>query len=53
MAAEAMPAEKFDFAPPASAGDFKGVRTFGAQVKHVTESQTTTSLVVAACLKRP
>lgn len=37
-AAEAMPADKFDFAPPASAGDFKGVRTFGGQVKHVTEA---------------
>lgn len=37
-AAEAMPADKFDFAPPATAGDFKGVRTFGGQVKHVAES---------------
>jgi uncharacterized damage-inducible protein DinB len=32
-AAEAMPAEKFEFAP--SNGLFKGVRTFGEQVKHV------------------
>jgi len=34
-AAEAMPDEKFDFAP--SSGEFKGVRSFGAQVKHVAE----------------
>jgi uncharacterized damage-inducible protein DinB len=34
-AAEAMPADKYDFAPPASAGDFKGVRTFGGQVQHL------------------
>src|SRR5580704_12983251 len=37
-AAEAMPEDKFDFAPPVSAGDFKGVRTFGGQVKHVAEA---------------
>ena len=37
-AAEAMPEDKFDFAPPASAGEFKGVRSFGAQVKHVAEA---------------
>lgn len=35
-AAEAMPEDKYDFAP--SAGEFKGVRTFGSQVKHVAES---------------
>lgn len=34
-AAEAMPAEKYDFAPPASAGTFTGVRTFGGQVSHL------------------
>jgi uncharacterized damage-inducible protein DinB len=34
-AAEAMPEDKFDFAPPAGAGNFDGVRTFGQQVKHV------------------
>ena len=27
-AAEAMPEDEFDFAPPAKAGDFKGVRSF-------------------------
>ncbi len=37
-AAEAMPEDKFDFAPAATAGDFKGVRSFGAQVKHVAEA---------------
>ena len=34
-AAEAMPEDKFDFAPPATAGEFKGVRSFSAQIKHV------------------
>ncbi len=37
-AAEAMPEDKFNFAPPESAGDFKGVRSFGEQVKHVAEA---------------
>jgi hypothetical protein len=37
-AAEAMPEDKYDFAPPVSAGEFKGVRTFGGQVKHVAQS---------------
>ncbi|HEX4007553.1 MAG TPA: DinB family protein [Acidobacteriaceae bacterium] len=37
-AAEAMPAEKYDFAPPATDGLFTGVRTFGAQVKHLAEA---------------
>lgn len=32
-AADAMPEDKYDFAP--SNGDFKGVRTFAQQVKHV------------------
>ena len=31
--ADAMPAEKYGFKP--TAGEFKGVRTFGEQVKHV------------------
>jgi hypothetical protein len=34
-AADAMPADKFDFVP-AVAGDFKGVSSFSAQVKHLT-----------------
>jgi len=36
--AEAMPEGKFDFSPESlgiAGGDFKGVRTFGQQVKHV------------------
>ncbi len=37
-AAEAMPEDKFNFAPPTTMGDFKGVRSFSAQVKHVTEA---------------
>jgi uncharacterized damage-inducible protein DinB len=35
-AAEAMPADKYNFAP--TAGKFDGVRTFGAQVQHLVES---------------
>jgi uncharacterized damage-inducible protein DinB len=37
-AAEAMPEDKFDFAPPVSAGEFKGVRSFSGQLKHVAEA---------------
>ncbi len=37
-AAEAMPEDKYDFSPPAGAGDFKGVRNFGDQVKHVAQA---------------
>ncbi|HWA93407.1 MAG TPA: DinB family protein [Terracidiphilus sp.] len=37
-AAEAMPEDKFDFAPAASMGEFKGVRTFAEQVKHIAGS---------------
>lgn len=36
-AAEAMPADKYDFAPTGT-GDFKGVRTFGEQVRHVAQA---------------
>ena len=32
-AADAMPEDKYDFAP--TQGEFKGVRTFGAEVKHM------------------
>jgi|SRR5688572_29991553 len=35
-AAEAMPEAQFEWAPPESAGAFKGVRTFGGQIRHVT-----------------
>ncbi len=34
-AAQAMPDDKFNFAPPEKYGDFKGVRTFADQVKHM------------------
>ena len=37
-AAEAMPEDKYNFAPPVTAGEFKGVRTLGEQVKHVAEA---------------
>ena len=33
--AEAMPADKFDFRPSTSMGDFAKVRTFGEQIKHI------------------
>jgi uncharacterized damage-inducible protein DinB len=36
-AAEAMPADKYDFAPSGS-GNFQGVRTFGQQVKHLAQA---------------
>jgi uncharacterized damage-inducible protein DinB len=35
-AADAMPADKYDFVP--TAGKFDGVRSFGAQVQHIAES---------------
>jgi uncharacterized damage-inducible protein DinB len=44
-AAEAMPEDKYGFAP--TAGEFKGVRTFAQQVKHVA---ATNYLVAAAIL---
>jgi uncharacterized damage-inducible protein DinB len=37
-AAEAMPDDKFDFAPPTTAGEFKGVRSFSGQIKHLAEA---------------
>lgn len=35
-AAEAMPEDKYEYVP--TTGEFKGVRSFGSQVKHVAES---------------
>jgi uncharacterized damage-inducible protein DinB len=35
-AAEAMPADKYDFAP--TTGNFTGVRTFGSEVQHIAEA---------------
>jgi hypothetical protein len=37
-AAEAMPADKYDFAPATNIGLYTGVRTFAEQVKHVTQA---------------
>jgi len=37
-AAEAMPEDKVDFAPAVTLGEFKGVRSFSAQLKHVAEA---------------
>jgi uncharacterized damage-inducible protein DinB len=37
-AADAMPADKYDFVPSVPGGEFKGVRTFSSQVKHLAES---------------
>jgi len=37
-AAEAMPADKYNFAPPSTMGEFKSVRTFAQQIKHVAEA---------------
>ncbi|MFI5231835.1 MAG: DinB family protein [Gemmatimonadales bacterium] len=34
-AADAMPAEKYGFAPATALGEFTGVRTFAQQVKHI------------------
>jgi uncharacterized damage-inducible protein DinB len=33
--AEAMPEDKYSFAPPSTSGDFTGVRTFAQQLKHL------------------
>jgi hypothetical protein len=44
-AAEAMPADKYGFAP--TDGEFKGVRTFGQQVKHLS---ATNHILAAAAL---
>ncbi len=45
-AAEAMPEDKYDFAP--TNGEFKGVRTFGQQVRHVAAANY---LICAAILE--
>jgi uncharacterized damage-inducible protein DinB len=37
-AVEAMPEEKFNFAPTTAIGEFKGVRNFGDEVKHVADA---------------
>ncbi len=43
-AADAMPEDKYNYAP--TEGEFKGVRTFGLQVKHV----ATTNYMIAAAM---
>ncbi len=48
-AAKAMPADKYGFAP--SEGEFKGVRTFGRQVKHL--AATNYMLAAAALGEQP
>ncbi len=48
-AAKAMPADKYGFAP--SEGEFKGVRTFGRQVKHL--AATNSMLAAAAMGEQP
>lgn len=50
-AAEAMPADKYGFAPTDGEGEFKGVRTFGAMVKHL--SATNYMLAAAALGEEP
>ncbi len=37
-AAEAMPADKFNFAPSVPGGAFDGVRTFAGEIKHVAQA---------------
>jgi uncharacterized damage-inducible protein DinB len=37
-AAEAMPEDKYNFAPTSAIGEFKGVRTFAQEVKHVAQA---------------
>src|SRR5215510_4274543 len=47
-AADAMPADKYGFVP--STGEFRGVRTFGQQVKHLA---ATNYILAAAALGEP
>jgi len=47
-AADAMPANKYSFVP--TTGEFKGVRSFGAQVKHLA---ATNYILAAAALGQP
>src|SRR5216684_6111375 len=45
-AADAMPADKYGFAP--TDGEFKGVRTFGQQVKHLAAANHILAAILAA-----
>ena len=51
-AAEAMPEDKFGFAP--TNGEFKGVRNFGQQIKHVAASNYQFAIKIgrASCRER-
>src|SRR2546429_692715 len=48
--AEAMPESKYDFVP--SAGEFKGVRSFAEQVKHVACANFASSMKLKVRLRR-
>lgn len=48
--ADAMPADRYWFAPPSTMGDFQGVRTFAQQVAHVA---TVNNRIFAALLGEP
>ena len=49
--ADAMPADKYSFAPPATYGDFAGVRTFAQQVKHLSANNYRMAALIL--LQRP
>src|SRR5580704_4716253 len=44
--ADAMPADKYSFAPPATYGEFAGVRTFAQQVKHLSANNYRMAAVI-------
>src|ERR1700733_3525448 len=44
--ADAMPADKYSFAPPANFGEFAGVRTFAQQVKHLSANNYRMAAVI-------
>ena len=52
-AADAMPAEKYFFAPPEVDGDFKGVRTFAQQVKHLAANNYGISMLILGKARTP
>jgi hypothetical protein len=44
--ADAMPADRYSFAPPATYGEFAGVRTFAQQVKHLSANNYRMAAVI-------
>jgi hypothetical protein len=44
--ADEMPADKYSFAPPATYGEFAGVRTFAQQVKHLSANNYRMAAVI-------